>query len=128
MSTPIETLWEQIEEAMAYAAAANAPYTAQQINNTAYDLLFKTGQFKDELKERRRLLGGQQTWPEFKRLMTRAHQDLRRQSAATMGYHTANNVRYDHGNQQTNHAFAATAAALEGLAKATQSDRTAVAN
>ena len=48
---PIETLWEQIEEAMAYAEAANAPYTAQQIKNTAYDFLFKTGQFKDELKK-----------------------------------------------------------------------------
>ena len=128
VSAPIETLWEQIEEAMAYAAAANAPYTAQQINNTAYDLLFKTGQFKDELKEWRRRPAGQQTWPEFKRLMTRAHRDLHRQSAATMGYHTANNVGHDSGNQQTNHAFAATAAALEGLAEATQSDRSAVAN
>ena len=62
-SAPIETLWEQIEEAIAFFRAADAPYTAQQVINNAYDLLHKTGQFKDELKEWRRLPAAQQTWP-----------------------------------------------------------------
>ena len=58
--------------------------------------------------------------------MTRAHRDLRRQAAAGAGYRTANNMEY--GTNNTNNAMAATAAALEGLAEATQSDRAAVAN
>ena len=125
-SSPIENLWEQIEEAMAFAGAADAPYTSQQILNNAYDLLHKTSHFKDELKEWRRLPVAQQTWPQFKRMMTRAHRDLRRQAAAGAGYRTANNMEY--GTNNTNNAMAATAAALEGLAEATQSDRAAVAN
>ena len=127
-SAPIETLWEQIEEAIAFAGAAEAPYTAQQVLNNAYDLLHKTGQFKDELKEWRRLPVPQQTWPLFKRMMTRAHRDLRRQAAAGAGYRTANNLEYEAYGSNTNNAMAATAAALEGLAEVTQSDRAAVAN
>lgn len=39
---------EQMEEAIKFAGAVDAPYFAQQVNNTAYDLLYKTDQFKDE--------------------------------------------------------------------------------
>ena len=69
-SAPIETLWDQIEESIAYTTATNTPYTAQQTNNIAYKLLLKTGQFKDKLKEWKRLPVAQQTWPQFKRMMT----------------------------------------------------------
>ena len=55
ISTSIETFWEQIKEAIVFAGAANEPYTAQKINNTAYNLLHKTGQFKDKIKEWRQL-------------------------------------------------------------------------
>ena len=61
-------------------------------------------------------------------MMKRAHRDLRCQLAAAMGYNTANYVEHGKVNQNMNHTFAATAAALEGLAEATQSDQTAVAN
>ena len=61
-------------------------------------------------------------------MMTRAHHDLRRQLAATMGYNTANNVKHGQVNQNTNYALAATAAALEGLAEVTKSDQMVVAN
>ena len=66
VSTPIKNLWKQIEEAIAFAGAANVPYTAQQVINNAYDLLHNTEQFKDELKEWRHLLIAQQTCPQFK--------------------------------------------------------------
>ena len=55
ISTPIETLWEQIKEATAFSGVADALYTAHQINNTAYNLLHKRGQFKDKIKEWRQL-------------------------------------------------------------------------
>ena len=50
-STPIEYLWLQIEDCITYAGAANVPFFPQQVVNVAYNLLFKTGLFKDELKE-----------------------------------------------------------------------------
>ena len=40
---PIEELFEQIEEAVEYADAANAPYNETHIVSRAYFLVFKTG-------------------------------------------------------------------------------------
>ena len=34
-SAPIENLWEQIEEAIAFTGAVDTPYTAQQVINNA---------------------------------------------------------------------------------------------
>ena len=39
VSAPIKTLWEKIEDAIVFAGTADAPFTASQGNNTAYDLL-----------------------------------------------------------------------------------------
>ena len=127
VSTQIKNLWEQIEEAIAFSGAADAPYTAQQVINNAYDLLHKTGQFnKDKLKEWMRLLIAQQTWNQFKQMITCDHCNLCCQAAVGAGYNTANNMEYS--GYQTSNAMAATAAALEGLTEATQNDQAAVAN
>ena len=61
-------------------------------------------------------------------MMTRAHHDLQQKLAATTGYHTVNNVTQDAYEPSSKNSFAATAAALEGLAEATQHYRTAVEN
>ena len=94
VSTPIKTLWEHIKKAIAFAGVADAPYTVQQVNNNIYDLLRWTGKFKEELKEWRQLPIAQQTWPQYKHTMTRAHSDLRWQSTTTAVYNTANNGEY----------------------------------
>ena len=58
----------------------------------------------------------------------RTHCNLRCQSAATICYNTANNLEQGQYAMYSNNAFAATTAALEGLAEATQSDCIVVAN
>ena len=42
---PIDNLFEQVNDAVEYAAAGNTPYTLLQIVTIAYQLVFNTGVF-----------------------------------------------------------------------------------
>jgi hypothetical protein len=44
---PIETLFQQIQDAHAFAVAGGKPYGAAMIVNVAYTLVFNTGMFPD---------------------------------------------------------------------------------
>jgi hypothetical protein len=44
---PIETLFQQIQDARAFAVAGGQPYGAATIVNVAYTLVFNTGLFPD---------------------------------------------------------------------------------
>eukprot|EP00957_Ditylum_brightwellii_P104424 7953550-Ditylum_brightwellii.AAC.2 len=48
---PIEHLAEQIETAVTIAGNTNQPYTAAQVLSIVYNLIFKTGVYKDACKE-----------------------------------------------------------------------------
>ena len=48
---PFEFLVQQVQDAVDYAAHANTPYTAKQIVNIAYTLVFNTGVFEDDCKK-----------------------------------------------------------------------------
>jgi len=69
-TTPIENLFEQIENAQDVASAANAPYNDAQILNAAYNLAFNTNVFPETCREWRRLPQAQKTWNSFKLLYT----------------------------------------------------------
>ena len=75
-SCPIKVLFDQIEDAINYAAAGKVAFTTQQIANTAYNLVYDTGVFIDECKVWRKKEQANQTWEEFQCLFTEAHQDL----------------------------------------------------
>ena len=66
ITTPIENLFAQIDEAVEFADAGNAPFTAIQIVTTAYLLIFQTGQLEDACDERDKLETPTQTWDAFK--------------------------------------------------------------
>eukprot|EP00957_Ditylum_brightwellii_P123435 9411262-Ditylum_brightwellii.AAC.1 len=51
VTLPIEHLVEQIETAATIAGNANQPYTVAQVLSMAYNLIFKTGVYKDVCKE-----------------------------------------------------------------------------
>ena len=57
-TTPIENLFEQIENARDTASSANAPYNDTQILNVAYNLAFNTNAFPETGREWRRLPQG----------------------------------------------------------------------
>jgi len=73
---PIEELFEQIEEAVEYADAANAPYNETHIVSRAILLVFKTGIYNDSCREWRKRPITEQTWNNFKEDFTKAHRDL----------------------------------------------------
>jgi hypothetical protein len=50
VNQPIELFFDQIEDAVDFAAAGKCPYTPEQVTAVAYQLVFKTGMFPDDCK------------------------------------------------------------------------------
>ena len=122
---PFECLIEQVQDAVDYAAHAGSPYTAKQILGTAYDLVFNTGMFYNDLRDWRRKPAADQTWTNFKTFMTARHSDWREENSNTAGqkYGTANAVHDDSPEFEQR-----TIDAIANLATATASDRATVAS
>ena len=47
---PIESLFDQVGNALDYDASGNTPYSPAQVDATAFQLLFATGMFLDDCK------------------------------------------------------------------------------
>ena len=47
---PIETFFDQIEDAVEFAAAGSTPFTPVQVDNTAFNVIFTTGTLNDDRK------------------------------------------------------------------------------
>ena len=112
---PIETLFLQIEDAVAYADHGNDPISAVTVTNRAYNLVFKTGIFLDDCREWKRLPANQKTWIEFKTFFARAHQEWRETHATTAAAQFGANNMED--------TAAATANAISDLSAATAADK-----
>ena len=114
---PFEIFVQQIEDAQDYADAGGNPYSARQIVDNAYSIMFRTQTFNETCREWRRTPVAQQTWQLFKTEFALAHADLADLRATTQ---TA-------GFQQAHHAmetFATeTADAFANLAMAATADR-----
>ena len=73
---PFETLVDQIENAVDFAAAGKAPYSTIQIVNAAYNLIFSTGAFTEYCREWRATPEASKSWDSFKVFFRKAHQDF----------------------------------------------------
>jgi hypothetical protein len=115
---PIETLFDQIENGMDYAAAGLSPYSTEQVINNAFQLLYATGMFIDDCKIWKRRDTDYKTWDQFKTDFALSHREFRDARGTTAGAteYRANNAVY----QQD------TIEALANLATATSHDRQAV--
>ena len=115
---PIETLFDQVENAVDFAAAANTPYSPEQVVATAYQLVYATGIFLDDCKIWKRRPEAYKTWGHFKIDFTLSHREHRETKVTTAGagYQSANSVY----QQDTVNAIA-------NLATATAHDRQTVA-
>jgi hypothetical protein len=85
---PIETLFQEIQDARAFAIAGGQPYGAAIIVNVAYTLVFNTGFFPDAFRIwKSRVIAGK-TWAQFKLDVATAHRDFRltNQTAHQAGY------------------------------------------
>jgi hypothetical protein len=89
---PIETLFQQIQDARAFAVVGGQPYGAAMIVNVAYTLIFNTGLFPDACRAwKSRAIAGK-TWAQFKLNFATAHREFRltNQTAQHSGFHRAN--------------------------------------
>ena len=62
----IESLYEQIDSVVAFAASANNEYTTKQIVSVVYEILFQTDVCADDCKLWRKKTDSDKTWPNFK--------------------------------------------------------------
>jgi hypothetical protein len=74
---PIESLFQQIQDARVFAVAGGQPYGAAMIVNVAYTLVFYTGLFPDACRAwQSRAIAGK-TWAQFKINFATAHREFR---------------------------------------------------
>ena len=127
-NTPIEILFDQIDNAQDFAAAAGQPYTNNQLITTAYNLVYATGLFFDDCKAWNRLPTNQKTMDNFKTTFQQAQRELRdQQSTAQQARFQANGV-WCQPTQDNDHPLQEMAEVLANLATTTASDCQALQN
>jgi hypothetical protein len=122
---PIEMLFQQIQDARAFAVAGGQPYGAAMIVNVAYTLLFNTGLFPDACRAwQSRAIAGK-TWAHFKLDFSTAYREfcLTNQTAQQSGFHNAN-MMIEQGRDKS---MQDTVDVIAQLSTATASDRGTVA-
>jgi hypothetical protein len=122
---PIEMLFQQIQDARAFAVAGGQPYDTAMIVNVAYTLVFNTGLFPDACRAwQSRAIDGK-TWAQFKLDFATVHREFRltNQTAQQSGFHSANMMIEQGGDE----SMQDTVDAIAQLATATASDRGTVA-
>jgi hypothetical protein len=122
---PIETLFQKIQDARAFAVAGGHPYGADMIVHVAYTLVFNTGLFPDACHAWQSRATAAKTWAQFKIDFATAHREFRltNQTAQQSGFHSAN-MMIEQGRDDS---VQETAEAIAQLATATASDRGTVA-
>jgi hypothetical protein len=121
----IETLFQKIQDARAFAVAGGQPYGSAMIVIVAYTLIFNTGLFPDACRAwQSRAIAGK-TWAQFKLDFASAHREFRlnNQTAQQSGFHSANMMM----EQGRDESMPDTVDAIAKLATATASDRGTVA-
>jgi hypothetical protein len=122
---PIETLFQKIQDARAFAVAGGQPYGAAMIVNVAYTLVFNTGLFPDACRAWQSRAIAAKTWAQFKIDFATAHHKFRltNQTAQQSDFHSAN-MMIEQGQDDS---MQDTAEAIAQLATAMASDRGTVA-
>jgi hypothetical protein len=122
---PIETLFQKIQDARAFAVAGGQPYGAAIIVNVAYTLVFNTGLYPDACRAWQSRAIAAKTWAQFKIDVATAHREFRltNQTAQQSGFHSANMMI----EQVRDDSMQETSEAIAQLTTATASDRGTVA-
>jgi hypothetical protein len=122
---PIKTLFQQIQDARAFAVAGVQPYGEAMIVNVAYTLVFNTGLYPDACRAWQSRSIAVKTWAQFKIDFAAAHREFRltNQTAQQSGFHSANMMI----EQTRDESMRETAEAIAQLSMATASDRGTVA-
>jgi hypothetical protein len=122
---PIETLFQQIQDARALAVAGGQPYGSTMFVNVAYTLVFNTWLFPDAFRAWQSRAIAAKTWAQFKIDFATAHREFRltNQTSQQSGFHSANMMI----EQTRDDSMQETVEAIAKLATAAASDRGAIA-
>jgi hypothetical protein len=122
---PIEKLFQQIQDAQAFAVAGGQPYGAATIVNVSYTLIFNTGLFPDACRAWQSRAIACKIWTQFKLDFATAHREfqLTNQTAHQSGFHSAN-MMIEKGRDES---MQDTVDAIAQLSTAAASDRGTVA-
>ena len=133
---PFETLVDQIENAVDFAAAGKAHYYTIQIVNAACNLIFSTGTFTEYCREWRATPEASKTWNSFKVFFRKAHRDIMQtqdlSTAASAGFQAnlaservfnAPDATFDNVISEEAHALEA----IANLATASATDKATIA-
>ena len=125
-ASPIETLFDQISNRVAFIELGDRAFTPEQIADTALLCVAKTGVFQDDIKNWNPKAADDKAWKAFKMFFAKAHQDWKANLCLTSGKHfpRANAVDASSSMAAHNHE---TVEALANLATTTAADRATVA-
>jgi hypothetical protein len=89
---PIETLFQKIQDARAFAVAGGQPYGAAMIVKVVYTLIFNTGLFPDACRVWQSKAIAGKTWAQFKIDLPTVRREFRltNQTAHQSGFNSAN--------------------------------------
>jgi hypothetical protein len=88
-TTPIETLFLQIDDGIAFAAAGGSPINDSTAVRIIYKIIFDTGVFELPCRDWRAKANNEKTLANFKQFFRAANND-RATTTSSAGYHTAN--------------------------------------
>jgi hypothetical protein len=130
-TTPIEGLFEQIDDGAAYASDGDDPFTDTQLVRYGYNNVDTNGKMTLACRDWRQRPRNQQTWTNFKTAFKAAHLDLRlcatTSSAGFQGHaNHATDVPADQDSNTDNDPHATTQAYLLNLAEATLANNSQV--
>jgi hypothetical protein len=123
---PVESLFKQIQDCADYSEAEGVLIGHPQQINVGYAKIFATGHFISACRLWNEKHAIKKTWTQFKSHFAaahRQHKQIQGESAATVGYHSAN-AAISHNEDQMAEA---TIGALANLATATAADQGVVA-
>jgi hypothetical protein len=121
---PIETLFQQIQDARAFAVAGGQPYGTALIVNAAYKLVFNTRLIPDACRAWKSRAIAVKTWAQLKLDFSTAYREfcLTNQTAQQSGFHSVN-IMIEQGREET---MQDTVDAISQLATETASNRGAI--
>jgi uncharacterized phage-associated protein len=93
--SPVDNIFNKIEDLLEYGDLANCPFSQPQAIGKAYNLINRTGKFREAIKAWNHLPAVQKTWINFKTHFREAHLELTETGELTIeqaGYGQANMV------------------------------------
>ena len=126
---PIKILFDQVENALNYAAARNNPFSPDQVVATAFQLFFTTSMFLDDCKTWKHKPDANTNLTNFKTYFSLAHRKFHETRTTTAsGAFAAANLANSLSSYQPNASYQKyTVDAITNLASSTAHDRESVA-